>query len=300
MGAGVSVPSGLPSWEELLERLSEGLELPEGFDKLGDLDKAEFIQDQIVASPELKSLGDQVGQALGEVSRPALAHTLLASLGIREAVTTNYDDLYERATRAVGEEAQVVMPWRFPSGSEPWILKMHGDRRYPESIVLTRQSFVGFDSNSRPAGSIFQGLLLTRHLLFVGVSMTDDNLLRLVHEANSYVRSRSDAKESRVMGTLVDVSNVQARAALWKDQLVWLTMPGDSIEERARRMEIFLDAVAMYASSDTSWVLDKKFESLLSAEVRGQADQLRKIAHSHNAHDQTWNLVVDHISQLGG
>lgn len=92
IGAGTSVPAGLPSWEQLLDKLAARAALSEpvraSFDTLTSLDQAELLHIQ---------LGDTLQQAVvdaldtGAHSRPALAHALLASLGAENAVTTNYD-----------------------------------------------------------------------------------------------------------------------------------------------------------------------------------------------------------------
>lgn len=78
-----------------------------------------------------------------------------------------------------GRPVTSVMPWRDATPGHPWILKMLGDVARPDSIVLTRRHFVRCDAATRPAGSMLQALLLTRHLLFVGASLNDDNVSRL-------------------------------------------------------------------------------------------------------------------------
>ncbi|MEK8226511.1 SIR2 family protein [Oerskovia sp. M15] len=59
---------------------------------------------------------------------------------------------------------------------------MHGDVDRPATIVLSRSSFVRYDTRWKPVGSLVQSLMMTKHLLVVGASMTDDNLLRFAYE----------------------------------------------------------------------------------------------------------------------
>jgi hypothetical protein len=40
-------------------------------------------------------------------------------------------------------------------------------------------------------------------------------------------------------------------------------MPGEHLAERARDLDVFLDAVAAHTTTDASWVLDGRFEALL-------------------------------------
>src|SRR5690606_11665136 len=128
------------------------------------LDRAELLR---------RALGEEFGDAVAEeaarVDRYAITHSLLAALGCREIVTTNYDELYERAAADLdGTDGVPVRPYEEPRGGRPWVLKMHGDVHDPAGIVLTRSDFVRYDSRSRPMGSVVQALLLTRHLLVVG------------------------------------------------------------------------------------------------------------------------------------
>ena len=71
------------------------------------------------------------------------------------------------------------MPWNSAHGADRWILKLHGDVDHVKQIVLTRRHMVRYDAANRPSAAVLQSLLLTKRLLAVGVSMTDDNVIRL-------------------------------------------------------------------------------------------------------------------------
>lgn len=183
IGAGVSMAAGLPSWESLITSIADrhGVELD---DLPSPLDRAELLR------PALgEEFGDAVAEEAARVDRYAITHSLLAALGCREIVTTNYDELYERAAADLdGTDGVPILPYEEPRSGRPWVLKMHGDVHDPAGIVLTRSDFVRYDSRSRPMGSVVQALLLTRHLLVVGASLTDDNFLRLAHEVLDFRR----------------------------------------------------------------------------------------------------------------
>jgi hypothetical protein len=53
-----------------------------------------------------------------------------------------------------------------------------------------------------------------------------------------------------------------ARQRLWTGELDWVRIPGTCLAERARFLDVFLDALAG-ANTDASWVLDGRFEALL-------------------------------------
>lgn len=308
IGAGTSIPAGAPGWETLLEGLSKKAELSEAvlnsLGKLNPLDQAELLQQNFPR----KSLGTAVKDLI-KVKQPAIAHTLLAALGCQAAVTTNYDNLYEAAVAARGGSSLAVLPTRLPQGSDSWLLKMHGDLDHPESIVLTRGQFANFDATSGPSGAVLQSLLLTKHLLLVGTSMADDNVLRLIHQVVAY-RKPQPQKDPEVgpaheekLGTILDVGGEPARELLHSPYFSWHAMVGEKLPERARQLEIFLDAVAMYASRDHSWLLDPRFSFLLDgkddqalvADVVAVASRVQERAKA----DGAWEALAQRLTAFG-
>ncbi|KQY51566.1 hypothetical protein ASD30_19540 [Nocardioides sp. Root140] len=286
LGAGVSIPAGLPTWGGLISQLAEknGTTTGRLFENLTALDQAQYLHNNV------DDLGTQVAEVVRSARVPALGHALLAALGCKEAVTTNYDRLYESAIRMQRGRGNVasVLPWSNPRATKPWILKLHGDVETPRSIVLTRQQFVTFDAMTRPAGALLQTLLMTRHVLFVGASLTDDNVIRLAVEVDVF---RKNHGLTGGVGTVLDIDHDEVREQLWRGQLTWQRMRGSDVASRSRTLEIYLDAVAAHASSDSSWLLDQRFRGLhpdddelvakardLFRQVNGAGDEWRGLA----------------------
>lgn len=300
LGAGVSIPAGLPSWNDLIHGLAEGLPgvAAEDLDGLSATDQAELIER---ADP--KGFQEKVANQARRETAPSLLHGLLAGLDVDHVVTTNYDLLYEKAVEAAGRGIESVMPWASALGAERWILKLHGDVNHVESIVLTRRHMVRFDAANRPSAALLQSLLLTRHLLFVGASLTDDNVIRLAHEVEAYREYHQKGAERRAFGTVLDASphGEHARARLWHRQLEWahLTEVGEDLPWRT--LELFLDRLALAASSNASWLLDERFVGLLSSEQdRHIAENARRLAKDiERAADPTWSPLRDALSRLG-
>jgi hypothetical protein len=255
-GAGVSIPAGLPGWPQLLRACLEACpELSDdSFSGLHPLDQGELLR---------RRLGGRFGRIVAEhstASQHALGHALLAALGCTQAVTTNYDRCFELAAGAA-DNPPVVMPGQRPHGGRPWLLKLNGDVGHPESIVLARRDFVRHETMARPMASVLESMMLTRHLLIVGASLTDDNVLRLAHEVADVRPHAGDRPEP--FGTVLDVEAPGVRQELWTGELDWISMPGGHLAERARALDVFLDAVAAHTTTDASWVLDGRFEALL-------------------------------------
>ena len=288
-GAGLSVPAGLPGWRTMLDRLAEEARTePERLRRLSRPDQAQLLERR------LPRLGDAVVRSLGEHDRPSLGHALLAGLGCREAATTNYDQLYERAVEATGRPRPSILPWE--PAEDTWLLKLHGDVSRPESVTLTRRDFVRFDAEVGPAGALLQALLLTRHLLLVGVSLDDDNVVRLLREVEVF---RSGRGLTGPVATVLDVHDDEARRELWGDQLSWLTLPGDDLPSRARALEILLDVVAWHAADTGSWLLDPRFAGLLDDQGRAAAETARRLRDDVDGRGEEWATVRDALDRAG-
>lgn len=301
LGAGVSIPAGLPSWNGLIAGLARETEdlNDEWLKHLGPTDQAELIQ-----TYDKKGFAKRVRTSVkASGTRPSLVHALLAGFDVGEVVTTNYDVLYERAVRATGGRISRVLPWSLDVADGPWVLKLHGDVRHPKSIVLTRRHMVMFDAANRPSASLLQSLFLTKHVLFVGVSFTDDNLIRLVHEVEEY-RERNRRKKSPdapPFATVIDASEEAdaGRAGLWRGRLDWLDSRRTMGVNSFRAQDILLDQVGMYASSDSSWLLDPRFAGMLDARDQQLAELARQLREQLPAGSETWSPLTEVLEQLG-
>ncbi len=103
VGAGVSKSAGLPSWEGLLRQLAGECDLPEDVHAFGYLNRATLIRTAYERARGEGTFRRRIADFL-RASHHTLAHSLLASIGAREMVTTNYDELLELAWLGLGPE----------------------------------------------------------------------------------------------------------------------------------------------------------------------------------------------------
>jgi hypothetical protein len=292
MGAGVSQAAGLPSWGGLLEKLA-GRELvaDEHFANLGPLDQARLIKRRLPP-------GRDLGQVVAEHVRShhySLAHGLLAALPVREVVTTNYDTLFEAASQAIGRPA-AVLPYDAADSSQRWLLKLHGCISKPGDIVLTREDYLRYDVGRAALAGLVQGLLITRHMLFVGFSLGDDNFHRIADEVRRAVQREP-------FGTSLSVSRNPLLRELWAKDLDWVEL-GD-LPESARLLEIFLDRLAARTVATADHLFDPRYEATLSeAEVRlrGELGRLHALLCETAPEDRrsaAWLEVETLLARLG-
>lgn len=297
LGAGVSIPAGLPSWQALVDELASRLSSSKDRDALEGLDVTDKAQ--LIEQFEPKDFQRRVARITARAKTPSLAHALLAGLDVKQVVTTNYDTLFEKASAAAGHGLDVVLPRKSAIGRRRWILKMHGDVRHPTQIVLTRRHMVMYDAANRPSAALLQSLLLTKHLVIIGASMTDPNVVRLAHEVDAY-RKEHGQRPRGAYGTVLDAGSSSAsQGRLWKGQLDWVDLPGMGIGSGPRTLEILLDRVGMFASSESSWLLDPRFSGLLRDDDQKLAQRVRELAVDVSRSNYTWRPLRDALMSLG-
>ena len=210
VGAGVSSRclsknrSPLPNWPVLLSELIAWGISHDLLDKATavDLRQLHSRKEFLMLAQECRDrFGDErLAEFINEVFNPsgivpARVHDLLAAVPFYGYVTTNYDNLLERAFMRVHNRAlRLVAPdaakdfFSSPQRSLP-LLKLHGDIDDPASIVLAHRDYQRLVWD--PAYSSFvQSLLGKFTLLFVGYNLSDLDILfpldKLAHDGASF------------------------------------------------------------------------------------------------------------------
>nr|WP_204331451.1 SIR2 family protein [Geodermatophilus sabuli] len=276
VGAGVSAAAGLPTWEQLLDELAVrsglGEALGEGLARLPAQDAAALLA---------RELGrEQLEAFVGERFGPgpyALAHALIADLPVQEFVTTNYDPLVELAAADIGRDLS-VLPFDDAEPGRPWLLKLHGDSAHPASVVLTRDEYLQFGDSRAALAGVLHSLLLTRHVLFVGTSMQDDDLIRIAHQVRSAIQAPGSPPRRR-SGTVLTLREDPARARLWEQDVETVAMspPGTPPAEAARLLEVLLDLIGCLSTPPTGYLLDPAYRGLLNDEECALAGALAHV-----------------------
>jgi hypothetical protein len=270
LGAGVSIAAGLPGWADMIKALARHASFSD--EELKALSGVHSALDQAtIVERRLERRGVRLGDVVKEVFRScrnyALTHALLAALPVREVITTNYDQLFEQAWILNAPQGISILPARMKAGAQHWLLKMHGCLSAPRRVVLTRDSYTRYDEYLPALAGIVQGFLVTRHMLFVGFSLTDDNFHRIIDAVR---RMRKKVRGTGKLGTALSLFSGGLVESLWEQDLDRVRMDdrtetlGAAKSVAARRLEIFLDYLAMKTRNTAHLLVGKRFDDVLT------------------------------------
>ncbi len=189
VGAGASIPAGLPGWKGFLEECIDRIwkvdkdnpkwRLPKKLLEEGEyLTCAELLQREIG-----ESLEQYVWDVYGKASSPSEIHKAIARIPFSLAITTNYDRLLESAYPYTPN----VWTWRDPQAvfsafknNRFSVVKIHGDVGNGPSLVLTRTQYRDFMHLNKALNDCLTTLFSLKTFLFVGSSLRDQNILNLM------------------------------------------------------------------------------------------------------------------------
>lgn len=301
MGAGTGIGAGLPTWRELLRDLAgrAGVNHQEQLDELLSLDPRDA---GLVLNKKLRDKGCELVEEIRSlVDKPkvSLLHQLLASLPVTEAVTTNYDVLFERAWDGAGR-SHVVLPGQSARDAPAWLLHLHGSINDPGRIVLSRDDYLRFEGEGTALAGLVQAMLLTRHVLFVGYSLSDDNFHRLVHQVRGVV-GPAEQRPGDEFATAVSPDPPSLANDLWSGDVRFVTTDTGGVTD-VRRLAVLLDYVAFESSASSTHLLDESFKAVFNDEewkLRECIKRVQVAASSPRVRPALRRAVNDALSEFG-
>lgn len=297
LGAGTSVGAGLPSWKSLLMGVAQAsgtLADGENLDDLLDLrDQAALIDVRLRRSGS--SIHEQLSDALAH-TKYSLQHGLLASLPCNEFITTNVDELFEKACRANGRQL-TVMP-NTEGDARRWLLKLHGTVSEPEGMVFTRENYLDAGRSSRALLGLVQAMLFTRHMLFVGYGLADEDFHELVYEVR---KAYGNKPTQGPIGTVLLLTDESLKSEIWSDTLRVVPVgSSQSTSDNARDIARFLDLVGMLSAEKHMFFLDRRYAHPSTDNERALDTALRELPRLVTDKDSPiWHEVETLLRRLG-
>jgi hypothetical protein len=225
VGAGVSRASGLPSWNGLLVELINKLKAIPATDArlVKDLqnlakDPARYLMAASILREELGSEFDKYIESrfASDTLVPSSLHKAIIELPAAFIITTNYDNLLERAylEKHNGKSMPIVYTYKQPGEvasslhrGKYFFLKAHGDAQTnPSQVVLTEKDYRGTIHHEPGYQSLLQTLFTTFTILFVGCSFTDIELLLLLGFIHSSFHGKTPEHYAIQSGTTTNVT----------------------------------------------------------------------------------------------
>lgn len=179
VGAGASRSVGVPSWADLVERLTN-----DQIERLKSAHDPDMDLTALAPFPDLIKATNAV---------PGPLHKAIATLRPQAVVTTNYDNLIERALRDDGAPPVVVTVGgagdRHGSGV-PLVFKLHGTVDRPQTLALSPGDALT-SRESLAADRRLRSLLSTSLVLLIGYSTDSAELDALYEELGIIAQKRS-------------------------------------------------------------------------------------------------------------
>lgn len=179
VGAGLSMGSNLPGWQELTEYLRRDLGCSHEYDFPKLAQAYEKLRSRKALISRVCELTDRKSKG------PTTVHRLLPHLGIQTWITTNYDDLLEVTLGESGQPPCIVIKDEDLAHRSQRVLrlvKLHGDRRCPDSILITKNDLFAVRQKRPLLWGFLMNELVQSSILFLGYSMRDPDFNQIQAE----------------------------------------------------------------------------------------------------------------------
>jgi hypothetical protein len=179
---------GVPTWADVARQLAEHCGYADDDQSLPRI--AQFYEGKFGRAALLDAVRGQLdGTATeGRAHGPTSLHQLVTQMPWALIVTTNADTLLEDAYRQIGQQAQVVVSSSdvaFASPDQVTIIKLRGDVRQPDSLILTEKDERRYRTRSPLVADWVKSAFATHLLFCVNPDLDDETFKDLFDEVMS-------------------------------------------------------------------------------------------------------------------
>lgn len=177
-GAGVSLNSNLPSYKVLIEYIQKQLKTKENDYRI----LAEMFYNQYGENYYYQTLK----QLIPSDCNPNDLHTMIVQLNLKNLITTNWDNLFEKAIVNAGRYYDIISSDEDIARNRGFakFIKMHGslDR---ENIIFTDSDYLAYSDKFPLIENYIKSVFSTDIVVIMGYSLNDGNVKQIISWVNS-------------------------------------------------------------------------------------------------------------------
>ena len=175
--------------------------------------------------------------------------------------------------------------------------------------MITRDDYLSVPTRQGALFGLVQALLMTRHMLFVGYSLTDEDFYQVVYEVPL---ARAGARDTGRFGTVPSPFEDTLMRELWEGDLEVVHLCGELNHGTTpedwytptRHLQEVLDLVGYLASDLDAFLLDPTYDAWLNERERDVAHSLRPLmeryAHIDPGEPPVAARLRNLLKELGG
>ncbi|MBZ7951835.1 SIR2 family protein [Campylobacter sp. RM9939] len=192
-GAGISANSGLPEWGTLMKDISKELygDKKDKKDKKDKENKEDKEDNLVLAEKFYNQFGEnyyyqKLNEYVPNDAKPHELHKKIVKLNPKNLITTNWDNLFEKAIDEEGCFYNIIKKDEdigFATGFSK-LIKMHGSLE-DYNIVFKEEDYLRYSDNFPLIENYIKGIFSTDLVLLMGYSLSDNNVKQIISWINS-------------------------------------------------------------------------------------------------------------------
>lgn len=181
-GSGISFDSHLPLWSDLIDEIKKSLKTKESdYLKVAELFYIQFKENKYY---------EKLSEYFPQNAFANMLHKKIVSLNVKNIITTNWDELFEKAIYEKGEFFDIVKDDKNISYSTGFskLVKMHGSID-TKNIVFKESDYLNYSLNFPLVENYVKSIFSTDTTLLVGYSLNDINVKQIISWVNFHSKS---------------------------------------------------------------------------------------------------------------
>ncbi|MGM0608776.1 MAG: SIR2 family protein [Candidatus Muiribacteriota bacterium] len=253
VGAGMSIPSGYPGWGEFLYELSEESHVEkQKLDDLFELGKYEEAA-QLIYDDLGKALFNEYleNKYVEENTVNGPLQYLPELFQDKTIITTNFDKLIENIYKSQHQSFDSILSGRALeeamkkiSSDNSLLLKLHGDCDLESNRILTKDEYNQAYSDKKLVNIFFNRILLSRSLLFLGCSLSQDRTIKSMLEIVNNQGSSTLPRHYALLEDKEGVDRIARKKELSKANIFPIWYPENEHDESVEALFLKLMEVA--------------------------------------------------------